>query len=258
MSKKNPISQLSIHGFKSIRGLPDFELGRLNVLLGANGAGKSGFVSYFRMLGEMVEGRLQKWTKQQGTADRIVSFGIKETERIGSFIQFGLNGYKFVLDTTVDGGFVFSEERLYYSRAFKNMLEAGAVPVIDALILSEYINRCLRDAFNIRRNTEHKEYKNYKCYRCSPEGLRVARNVAVSVRGILKDARLHDTLIKDANIENILESIGTGALDFNDGVLIGNCRSQGWKLLTDDGDMAMGGIELLTANPKLLQHCTAD
>jgi hypothetical protein len=62
MSKKNRISKLSIAGFKSLRSLPDFELGNLNVLLGANGAGKSGFVSYFRMLGEMVEGRLQKWT----------------------------------------------------------------------------------------------------------------------------------------------------------------------------------------------------
>lgn len=115
MSKKNPISQLSITGFKSIRDLQDFELGSLNVLLGANGVGKSSFVSYFRMLGEMVEGRLQKWTRQQGTADRIVSLGIKETQQITSFIRFGLNGYKFVLDTTLDGSFVFSEERLFFN-----------------------------------------------------------------------------------------------------------------------------------------------
>ncbi|MDR1063689.1 MAG: AAA family ATPase [Azoarcus sp.] len=114
MSKKNRISKLSIAGFKSLRSLPDFELGNLNVLLGANGAGKSGFVSYFRMLGEMVEERLQKWTKQQGTVDRVVSFGIKETQRIESFVRFGLNGYKFVLDTTVDGDFVFSEEYVFF------------------------------------------------------------------------------------------------------------------------------------------------
>jgi len=114
MSKKNSISTLSIDGFKSIRHLQDLRLGSLNVLLGANGAGKSSFVSYFRMLGETVEGRLQKWTKQQGMADRIVSFGIKETDQIESFIRFGLNGYKFALDTTVDGGFVFTEEKLFF------------------------------------------------------------------------------------------------------------------------------------------------
>lgn len=115
MSKKNPISMLSIDGFKSIRHLQDLRLGSLNVLLGANGAGKSSFVSYFRMLSEMVEGRLQKWTKQQGMADRIVSFGIKETDQIESFIRFGRNGYKFTLDTTVDGGFAFAEEQLFFN-----------------------------------------------------------------------------------------------------------------------------------------------
>ncbi|TBV05091.1 AAA family ATPase [Phytopseudomonas dryadis] len=115
MSKKNRISKLSIDGFKSIRSLPDFELGNLNVLLGANGAGKSSFVSYFRMLGEMVEGRLQKWAVQQGGADRILSFGIKETNRVESFIRFGLNGYRFALEPTVDGGFVFANERLFFA-----------------------------------------------------------------------------------------------------------------------------------------------
>ena len=34
------------------------------------------------MLGELVELRLQKWAAQQGSADRIVSFGVKETNKI--------------------------------------------------------------------------------------------------------------------------------------------------------------------------------
>jgi len=115
MSKKNPISRLSIKGFKSLRDLDEFELGSLNVLLGANGAGKSSFVSYFRMLSEVVECRLQVWTAQQGSADRVVSFGVKETSRVESFVRFGLNGYKFALETTVDGGFLFSDEQLFFN-----------------------------------------------------------------------------------------------------------------------------------------------
>ena len=114
MSKKNPIDSLSIQGFKSIRQVDDLRLRSLNVLLGANGAGKSGFVSYFRMLGELVEGRLQKWTAQQGSADRILSFGVKETDRIASFVRFGLNGYRFELEPRVDGGFVFTQEQLFF------------------------------------------------------------------------------------------------------------------------------------------------
>lgn len=38
------IGKITIEGFKSIRSLRDFELRSLNVLIGANGAGKSNFV----------------------------------------------------------------------------------------------------------------------------------------------------------------------------------------------------------------------
>jgi predicted ATPase len=114
MSTKKPIDRLTIKGFKSIQSLNRFSLHNLNVLIGANGAGKSNFVSYFRMLGEMMELRLQQWTTTQGSADRIVSFGLKETNRVESFIEFGLNGYKFELEPTVDGGFSFANEQLYF------------------------------------------------------------------------------------------------------------------------------------------------
>lgn len=53
------IKKLTIEGFKSIRKLEDFELRRLNVLIGANGAGKSNFVGFFRLLRELIEQRLQ-------------------------------------------------------------------------------------------------------------------------------------------------------------------------------------------------------
>lgn len=118
MSTKNPINRLTIKGFKSIRNLDQLRLNELNVLIGANGAGKSNFVSYFRMLGELVESRLQKWARNQGSADRIVTFGVKETSRVESFVEFGLNGYKFELEPTLDGGFVFATEKLFYDGPF--------------------------------------------------------------------------------------------------------------------------------------------
>lgn len=115
MSTSKPIDTLTIKGFKSIRNLNEFRMDGLNVLIGANGAGKSNFVSYFRMLGEMVEGRLQNWTRTQGSADRIVSFGVKETNRLESIVKFGRNGYKFALEPTVEGGFSFASEELYFN-----------------------------------------------------------------------------------------------------------------------------------------------
>ncbi len=58
------INTLSIAGFRSIRKLENLHLTNLNILIGANGAGKSNFVAYFRMLSELVEGRLQVLGKQ--------------------------------------------------------------------------------------------------------------------------------------------------------------------------------------------------
>lgn len=48
------IDTLTIRGFKSIRQLDSIPLTNLNVLIGTNGVGKSNFVSYFRMLHELV------------------------------------------------------------------------------------------------------------------------------------------------------------------------------------------------------------
>lgn len=128
MGTKKPIDSLTIQGFKSIKSLKEFHLNQLNVLIGANGVGKSNFISYFRMLSEMVEQRLQSWVRNQGSADRIVSFGVKETEKVSSLIRFGLNGYEFDMETTVDGGFSFAREALFFNGPYygKKWVELGS------------------------------------------------------------------------------------------------------------------------------------
>lgn len=111
MTTRSPIERLTIKGFKSIRNARSLRLGALNVLIGANGVGKSNVVSYFRMMSELVAGRLQSWTRIQGSADRIVSFGVKETKSIETCVEFGRYGYKVVLEPTTDGGFSFKSEQ---------------------------------------------------------------------------------------------------------------------------------------------------
>ncbi len=115
MTTKKRISSITIKGFKSIRQLEDFRLQSLNVLIGGNGVGKSNFVDYFRMLSEMMAGRLQVWISKQGGADRILSYGIKETEQLESYVQFDRNGYKFVLEPSVNAGFVFTSEHITFA-----------------------------------------------------------------------------------------------------------------------------------------------
>lgn len=108
------IKQLSIRGFKSIRTMESLELSNLNVLVGANGVGKSNFISFFSLLSELIDRRLKVWTSKHGGADKVLSFGAKETSLLEFRVRFDLNGYDVELAPTADSGFTFVQERLYF------------------------------------------------------------------------------------------------------------------------------------------------
>ena len=109
-----PIRKLTIKGFKSIRSLENFELKGINVLIGANGCGKSNFVSFFYLLREMVECRLAQAVNLAGGADTHLYLGPKVTERIEADMEFGVNGYQFTLQPTTDNRLIFIDERIKY------------------------------------------------------------------------------------------------------------------------------------------------
>lgn len=104
------IKSLSIEGFKSIRRLDAFELRPLNVLIGANGSGKSNFVDFFRLLRAMADENLTGFVNRQGGADRLFFLGPKVTPRVRAELRFGHNQYGFGLEPTADNEMVFSEE----------------------------------------------------------------------------------------------------------------------------------------------------
>jgi predicted ATPase len=81
------LKRVSIRGFRSIQDM-DLELGPLNVLIGANGAGKSNFVSFFRMLNEMMAGRLQQYVAAGGRAKSLLYLGPKVTLQLEATLQF--------------------------------------------------------------------------------------------------------------------------------------------------------------------------
>lgn len=114
MAKRKTISKITVSGFKSIDRRQEVELAQLNIVLGANGAGKSSFVAFFKMLSEMMRGDLQVWAGVQGGADRLFSYGVKHTKKIEAKIRFGLNGYDFELQPRDDGGFILVNERIYF------------------------------------------------------------------------------------------------------------------------------------------------
>ena len=108
------IDKITLKGFKSIRSLEDFELKPTNVLIGANGSGKSNFVSFFHLLREMVEGRLEQAVNLAGGADVHLFLGPKITKEIGVRLEFGANGYEFSLQPTADNRLILGDERIQY------------------------------------------------------------------------------------------------------------------------------------------------
>jgi predicted ATPase len=117
------LEQLTIKGFKSIRSLENFELRNLNVLIGANGAGKSNFVEFFRLLRAMMElplprlqsSSLKAYIADVGDCDDFLFNGPKVTSYIETELSFGENGYRFKLVPTSDATFVINEEARFYS-----------------------------------------------------------------------------------------------------------------------------------------------
>ncbi len=110
MAYKNKVTSISIKGFKSIRDLTDFKLGNLNVMIGSNGAGKSNFISVFKMLNEVVEKRLQSYVKRSGGANKILAFGSKQSNFLEVSVKFEANSYWFKLSSTEEDSLYFEEE----------------------------------------------------------------------------------------------------------------------------------------------------
>lgn len=109
------LSKLTIKGYKSIQNLENFELKNLNILLGANGAGKSNFISVFKLLANMYAQNLQLYIQKNGGADALLHYGRKKTEKISMGFYFGRNGYLFDLIPTIDNRIIFEKEATWFN-----------------------------------------------------------------------------------------------------------------------------------------------
>jgi len=109
------ISSISLKNFKSIREATDIRFGAINILIGANGVGKSNLISFFEFLNKIINQDLQIYVKTTGTANRYLYFGQKKSQFLKGEIQlYDENDdafkYKFKLIPTQDGGFVYDED----------------------------------------------------------------------------------------------------------------------------------------------------
>ena len=129
-----PLDQLTIKGFKSIQRLENFHLANLNVFIGGNGAGKSNFIDFFRMLRAMMElplpglasASLKTYIADGGGSDDFLFNGPKITEQIEVETKFGNNSYRFKLAPTRDETFIIIDEARYYEGGSSGWWKMGS------------------------------------------------------------------------------------------------------------------------------------
>jgi predicted ATPase len=107
------LKSLTVRGYKSIRNLEDFKLRDINVLIGANGAGKSNFISLFRMMAALAEKNLHLFVPKQGGPDALLYRGRKHTSEMELQFHFSRRSwktYQITLIPTLDNRLIFKSE----------------------------------------------------------------------------------------------------------------------------------------------------
>ena len=105
------INNITIHGYKSIKELDSLELRPVNLLVGYNGAGKSNFISFLKMLKAQFKGQLQRYIRMNDSSmEQIVHKGTAITPETGGKLDFGDCSYAFSLAAMEDGGAFFEKE----------------------------------------------------------------------------------------------------------------------------------------------------
>lgn len=123
------LERLHVSGYKSIQDI-DLTLNDLNVLIGANGAGKSNFISLFKMINQIVDKRLELYVGLAGGPDSLLYFGRKVTTRLAVHLYFGRNEYSFELEPSAGDSLIFRDETVYflgpgYNKPYGRSLGAG-------------------------------------------------------------------------------------------------------------------------------------
>ena len=82
------LDYLTVKGFRSIKAIDKLRLQPLNVLIGANGSGKSNLLAVFRLLREMRQGNLVQYTDANGGDCESFTLWIEgdPADRIGDFV----------------------------------------------------------------------------------------------------------------------------------------------------------------------------
>lgn len=127
---RTSLRTIALAGYRSYNN--DFaqnqiELKNVNVIIGANGAGKSNLISFLEMVSFMMTRGMRSYVARQGGPQSLLYFGAKQTEKIqGKLVIADDDGdkediYSFCLEKSASDQLFFSEERMSYQDRWHQM-----------------------------------------------------------------------------------------------------------------------------------------
>jgi predicted ATPase len=110
--KGQNIDSISVEGFTSIKSAV-VRLHELDLLVGANGAGKSNFIRALGMLGRIVDGELGLFVGLAGGAGALLSDDPDSTGRMRLEVEFQTGGYSATLIAAAGDELIFLDEAIW-------------------------------------------------------------------------------------------------------------------------------------------------
>ena len=111
------LKSVKIEGFRSIKQM-ELELRPINVCIGANGAGKSNLIAFFKMINELMGGRLQQYIATTGRATGNLHFGPRVTPQFEAQMEFeaenGTDIYQIRMFHAAGDSLIFAEELISF------------------------------------------------------------------------------------------------------------------------------------------------
>lgn len=129
-----------------------------------------------------------------------------------------------------------------YSAVFAKLLENKCDLYVNSHVVSEFINRCLRDDFNSNFNINgDKDYK--KDYRGSVEYNTTIRIVLKQLKKFMATSKHINDDFESFDLSKAYDT--TSESDFNDLIIADTVKKNNLKLLTDDNDFKTSmGIDI--------------
>ena len=127
-----PLEWISVAGFKSIESVQKLKMERINVVIGANGSGKSNLISVFSFLEAIRDGRLGEYAVRSGGGNRVLHFGAKTTDELVIDVSFlnNVNRYQITLVRDASDRLVPTREVVFFwDKKYPQPFEKPLAPV---------------------------------------------------------------------------------------------------------------------------------